>query len=374
LLVACEWGPIRIFRNDKGRLTPWDAPVRLPNNAQPSTLSRLLGWWNGIAVGDFDGDGRMDIVAANWGGNTKYQRHRDWPLRIYYGDFAQDNGIGLLESYFDPALAKYVSSLNLDASARGLPFVKAAYTSYDAWATASMEDVLNKSAAKERFLEANWLESTVFLNRGDYFEAHVLPLESQLSPAFAVCVADFDGDGAEDIFLSQNFFGVDTSTSRYDAGRGLLLQGDGHGGFRAVPGQESGLRIYGEQRGAAVADFDGDGRVDLVVSQNGGETKLFHNLAAKPGLRIRLAGPAANPQAIGAVLRLHYGDHPGPAREIHGGSGYWSQDSVIQVMAEPTPPSQLWVRWPGGKTNSFDVPPDAREIRAGIDGTVRATQ
>jgi len=45
-----------------------------------------------------------------------------------------------------------------------------------------------------------------FLNHGDHFEAIPLPAEAQLAPAFAVLLGDFDGDGAEDVFLSQNFF------------------------------------------------------------------------------------------------------------------------------------------------------------------------
>jgi len=112
-----------------------------------------------------------------------------------------------------------------------------------------------------------------------------------------------------------------------------LLKGDGKGGLRPVPGQESGIAVYGEQRGAAAADYDGDGRLDLVVTQNGTTTKLYHNLRAKPGLRVRLAGPAGNPSGIGATMRLKSGDRFGPAREIHAGAGYWSQDSPVQVLA-----------------------------------------
>src|SRR5437773_5375623 len=100
--------------------------------------------------------------------------------------------------------------------------------------------------------------------------------------------------------------------------------------MQSVPGQESGLTAYGEQRGAALCDYDGDGRVDLVVAQNGAETKLFQNIGAKPGLRIRLSGPAGNPFGVGATLRLGLGQKMGPAREIHSGSGYWSQDSAVQ--------------------------------------------
>src|SRR5205814_4993449 len=87
---------------------------------------------------------------------------------------------------------------------------------------------------------ANTLASIAFLNRGDHFEAVPLPVEAQLAPAFAVVVGDFDGDGAEDVFLSQNFFTTEPQTSRCDAGRGLLLKGDGKGRLRAIPGQQSG--------------------------------------------------------------------------------------------------------------------------------------
>src|SRR5262249_33661450 len=134
------------------------------------------------------------------------------------------------------------------------------------------------------------------------------------------------------------------------------------GGLQAVPGQESGVKVYGEQRGAALCDYDHDGRIDLVVTQNGAETKLFHNLRGNPGLRVKLAGPAGNPYGIGAVIRLGCGDRLGPAREVPAGSGYWSQDAAVQVLASPQPPTNVWVRWPGGKITTTPVPKGAREI------------
>src|SRR6185436_4134228 len=101
--------------------------------------------------------------------------------------------------------------------------------------------------------------------------------------------------------------------------------GDGRGNFVPAPGDESGVKIYGEQRGCAVGDFDEDGRVDLVVTQNGAATKLYHNTRARRGLRVRLRGPSDNPLGIGAVIRLKLAGGFGPAREVHAGSGYWSQ-------------------------------------------------
>ena len=61
-----------------------------------------------------------------------------------------------------------------------------------------------------------------------------------------------DGDGKEDVFLSQNFFATLPEEWRHDAGRGLWLRGDGQGGFKAVSGQESGVAVYGECGGYMV--------------------------------------------------------------------------------------------------------------------------
>ena len=352
LVLACDWGPVRVFINESGKLK--EAVDKLG-------FTQSVGWWNGVTTGDFDGDGRMDILASNWGRNTPYEHHRTHPLRLYYGDLDGNATIDLVEAYFDTALGKVVPERALDAMSRGLPRLRERVKTHKAYGEASVEDIFGESLKAAKLLEANWLETTVFLNRGDHFEARPLPLEAQFAPGFGICVGDLDGDGNEDVFVAQNSFAT-PDTSRYDAGGGLWLRGDGAGGFTPVSGQESGVKVYGEQRGCALADYDQDGRVDLVVTQNGAQTKLYRNARGKPGLRVRLKGPEGNPAGVGAAMRLFFGEKAGPVRGIHAGSGYWSQDSAVQVMGTPETPTRIWVRWPGGKTVTTDVPLNTREI------------
>jgi hypothetical protein len=252
----------------------------------------------------------------------------------------------------------------LDYLAAGLPGLLEHYESSSSFSQTTVEALLSRlgQGVKANEVTAAVMSSMRFLNRGNHFEADVLPPEAQWAPAFGVVIADYDGDGAEDLFLSQNFFALRWEMHRLDAGRGLWLRGDGQGGFTPVAGQSSGVTAYGEQRGAAVADYDRDGRVDLVIGQNAAETKLYRNRKARPGLRVRLKGPPGNPEGIGAVVRLRFNGQLGPAREVHSGAGYWSQDSAAIVLACSRPADAISVRWPGGRCTTNALPAAAREV------------
>jgi len=241
-----------------------------------------------------------------------------------------------------------------------MPWLREAFPTHSAFSTAGIEDIMSTSLSTS--VSAATLAHTLFLNRGDRFDAIPLPPEAQWAPAFGVTVADFDGDGHEDAFLAQNHFSAQPFTPRCDAGRGLLLRGDGKGGLTPLPAGQSGIAVFGEMRGCASADYDGDGRTDLVVTQNGAATCLFHNATARPGLRVKLAGPPGNLDGIGAQVRLLFAKGRGPIRELHAGSGYWSQDSLTPVLATPGKPVSVWVRWPGGKIGAAKIPPGATEV------------
>lgn len=363
LLVATEWGPVRVFKHGQVQEPFEEITERVG-------LAGFTGWWNGVTTGDFDGDGLLDIVASNWGLNTKYRATAAHPLRIHHGDFSGTGRVDIIESRFDDPLGKEVAERDLRSLSMIMPEIRERFPTLESFGKASLSEVFQDRLKSAQRVEATCLASMVFLNRGGRFEARELPREAQWSPAFAVVVGDCDGDGFEDVFLSQNFFATQPSTSRSDAGRGLWLRGDGKGGFLSMTGQESGVSVYGEQRGAAVADYDGDGRLDLAVSQNGAATRLFQNQGAKPGMRVRLRGRAGNLSGVGAVVRLVYGEIKGPAKEVHAGSGYWSQDSPVLVFGLPREPTGLWIRWPGGATATHPLPKGAREITVSVDAGV----
>jgi hypothetical protein len=362
LILAIEWGPVTVFRNTNGIFTEVTAELG---------LGEYRGWWNGVTTGDFNEDGRLDIIATNWGLNTKYHAKAEHPLKIFYNDFDNNGTLDIAEAHFDPLMNKLVPDRGLSCMSSAIPYIRQRLPTFKEFGAAGLDEILGHRLTQAHEVRANTLAHTIFLNLETGLKAMALPLEAQLAPAFHASVADFNGDGHEDVFLSQNFFANQVETARSDAGRGLWLKGDGTGKLEPVPGQVCGIEVYGEQRGAASGDYDKDGRIDLVVTQNGAATKLYHNVGARPGLRVRLAGPKGNPTGTGATIRIVYSDGYGPAREVHSGSGYWSQDAMVQVMGVRDNPEGLWVRWPGKHITQVGLPDHASEVTVTYEGLLK---
>jgi hypothetical protein len=362
IILAIEWGPIRIFSNEKGVFSEATDLYGMDDKS---------GWWNGVTTGDFDEDGKLDILATNWGLNSKYHYDSDHPLKIYYADFDNNGIVDIVEAHFDEYMNTIVPERGFSCMSNAMSFVRNNVNSYETYGGSNIHQIIGTGLQYADSVSASTLAHMVFLHRGDRFETVELPAESQFSPAFYAGVADFDGDGHDDVFLSQNFFASQPETPRIDAGRGLWLQGDGAGQFTPVPGDISGIMVYGEQRGAALSDFNKDGRIDLAVSQNSAPTKLYKNVAGKPGLRVRLIGNTNNPTGVGAIVRLIYNDKvSGPAKQIHAGSGYWSQDSPVLVFGIPDLPDGIQVQWPGGKITETKIPGNAQEISINTEGKI----
>jgi hypothetical protein len=365
LIAATEWGPVRVFKNTQGTF----------NEATDVLgMSGFTGLWQGVATGDFDGDGRTDIVATNWGLNTSLRPNLINPPRLYYNFTESSVPTSLVLGAWDYRLKRYLPSRDLESLFQGYSSLRGVFQTHRDYAGAGVLKLMDYHPAAAISVTAAVLQSMVFLNRNEGFEPKPLPPEAQLSPAFGVSVGDLDGDGIDDLFLAQNFAAFPTDADRLDSGRGLWLRGLGQANFTPVKADEAGLVMYGDQRACALADYDVDGRLDLVVTQSGGRTRLFRNNKAKRGLRVRLVGGKLNPDAIGSAVRLNFGQVPegtsGTWREWQLGSGYGSQDSLTKVLATPTPPSVIEVRWPSGKTTRTSLPAGVSEITLTPDGEI----
>lgn len=371
LVVAPEWGEPRFLKSESGRLIRWDVPFRFNGtNLPPGSLS---GLWNSVNAADLDADGRPDLVLGNWGENSAWALH-DRPWVLHHADLDGDGSEDVVTSYvrpgagarFDPGPSELLPMQGLAVLSAAVPSFRERFRSHRSFAEATLESVLGAEGARARKLAVRWVHSVVLYNHADHLEVRLLPEAAQRSPVFGLAIADWDGDGLEDVFLSQNFFGHNHGLTRDDAGNGLILRGGGPEGLDAVPEEQAFLSLRGEGRAVAVADLDADGRPDFVATQHGGPTRVYRNRSGRPGLRVQLDAGGDNRAGVGAELRWWTGSRAGPVRVVRHGAGHGGVDSAVQVIARPTDgDGELEIAWPGGERVRIPVKADVRGLRVG---------
>ena len=365
LLVTLEWGPVKFFRNASGRLE---------DRTREAGLSERLGWWSSITGGDFNADGAIDYAVMNLGLNSKYHASPTRPARLYVGDMDASGEMDLIEAKSgDEGL---LPIRGRSCSALAMPFVGEKFHTFHDFASATLPEIYSTSRLESSLeLMATELASGILENDGAArFTWRPLPRRAQTSPGYGAAAADFDGDGRTDLYAAQNLFTREPETGPLDGGLSVLLLGDGRGGFRVASPADTGLLVAGDGKGLGVADFDGDGWPDVVVSQNNDALLAFRNRGV-PGRRpfaVRLRGRPGNPAAVGARVSLVGAGGERQTAEVYAGSGYLSQSSptLFFGLGEAESPVAVEVRWPGGEHTRH--PPEPGSSRLLIEAPAAA--
>ncbi len=278
LIVVGEWMPVTFFKNVNGHFQDVTAQ---------SGIGAETGWWNSIVAGDFDNDGDIDYIAGNLGENSFFRASKEFPVNIYAKDFDNNGTSDAVITVFlkdQKGIRNEYTALNRDDIVGQLPALKKKFLTYKEFANAGIKQMFTDEQLKgATVLHANNFKSCYLKNNGNgKFEMQALPVMAQLAPLNGMVVDDFDNDGNIDVAICGNDYGNEVANGRYDAMNGLVLLGDGKGGFKSQTILQSGLFVPGDAK--ALVKLKGrDNNYLLAATQNRGALKVFRhkNIAQK---------------------------------------------------------------------------------------------
>lgn len=309
----------------------WMPVIFLQNNkgvfnnvTQTTGIEKQVGWWNTIAPGDFDNDGDIDYIVGNAGLNTYYKASDKYPVTVYGKDFNNDGSYDAVTSVYLPdnntgkQIKEYPVALR-DEIIRQMITMRRRYEDYKTYSIATMDSVLPATERKDAIIyRANDLASAYLRNEGNgKFTLQQLPMQAQLSMLCGMSVADFDGDGNLDVVINGNDYGTEVGTGRYDALNGLLMKGDGQGNFKALTIMESGIYIPGNGK-SLVQLRNNKNECLLAAGENRGPLRVFK-------LKKSIITLAVKPDDSYAILQLKNGKQR--REEFYYGASYLSQSA-----------------------------------------------
>ncbi|NNC49554.1 MAG: VCBS repeat-containing protein [Flaviramulus sp.] len=263
LIVVGEWMEITVLQNNDGRFV---------NSTENFGLNNTRGLWWSITAGDLDGDGDDDYIVGNLGLNNKFKASKEHPFKVYANDF-DDNGTN------DVVLAKfykddYVPVRGRECTSQQMPYVAEKFKDYHTFASSKLLDILPEDKVEDAVVyEINSFESILLINDNGKLLKKALPLMAQIAPIKSSIIADFNKDGNQDILTVGNHYGVEVETTRYDAGFGAVLLGDGKNNFSFVTPEQSGFFTPTDSRSLSRIK-QGDNNL-IVVTNNNSQVSIF---------------------------------------------------------------------------------------------------
>jgi enediyne biosynthesis protein E4 len=310
----------------------------------------------GIALIDYDNDGWLDVLITN---DTQ-------PNRLYRnnhnGTFTE-TGVGAGIAYSDAGKAR--AGMGTDAA------------DYD-------------NSGRQSLVIGNFTNESIALYHNDgegLFSDRSsdagIALPSAKSLTFATLFFDYDLDGLPDLFALNGHVADDirvVQPSLSFAESPLLFRNIGHGKFEDVSAKVgAALQQAVVGRGAAYADIDNDGDLDLAITTSNGPARLLLNDGANRNdmLRVKLVGTHSNRDGIGAGVMLTTSAGQHMSAMVKSGSSYLSQSELPLTFGLGKPDStrrvSLEIRWPGGQKQSIgDIGPNQSVVIKEGSGIVSA--
>ena len=286
----------------------------------------------GLAVADVNGDGWPDLIVAN---DTQ-------PNKLYInkgnGTFRED-GVSSGIAFSEDGVAR--AGMGVDAA------------DYDRSGRPSI--VIGNFSNQMMALYHNE-GNTLFVDEAPRSE---VGRRSLLTLGFACFFFDYDLDGWSDIFVAnghiENEIEKIQKRVKY-AQPSHLFHNEGKGKFTEVTSQVgSALGTARVGRGAAYADIDNDGDLDLLITTNGGSAVLLRNDGGtNRSLRIKLVGTKSNRDGIGTTVTLRAGSDK-QTQMLRSGSGYLSASELVLTfgLAQHAQADEIEIRWPSGQVEKL---------------------
>jgi hypothetical protein len=313
--------------------------------SEKSGIGASLGKGMGVAFADFNGDGLMDVFVAN-----------DSVRNFLF----QNKGNGVFEE------VGLMAGVALNEDGRAVASMGADFRDYD---NDGRPDVIVTAMINDAY--------PLFRNTGapPWFEDWTAPsglslLTRQLT-GWSVGLYDFDNDGWKDLFAANAHF---PALSQYlgvpSALPNSIFRNMGNGKFQDVSRDAgAGLRAASQYRGAAFADFDGDGRVDIVVSALNDQARLLRNVTPAAGhwLAVKLVGTRSNRDGLGAQVEITLPDGKRLYNHATTSVGYASSSEPLVRfgLGAHLAAKVLRIRWPSGQIDEL------KDVKAGRILTVK---
>jgi hypothetical protein len=317
--------PNQLFRNN-GDGTFTDV-------SEPSGIARHIGKGMGVTFADYDRDGFTDVFVANDSVRSFLFRNQgDGSFR----ELAVEAGVALRE---DGAAIAGMGADFRDLDNDGLP------------------DIVVTGMINDSFL--------LFRNLGkrnlfqDYGDRTGLLMATRQLTGWSLGAYDLDNDGWKDLFFAlAHFPRLERYLGRESALPNKVFRNLEGRRFEDVsPGAGQSFQHAAQHHGAAFADFDNDGRIDVVVSVLNGPAKLYRNVTAGGGhwLAFKLRGRQSNREGLGATLKVTLSD----GRVLHNHAvssvGYASSSErlVRFGLGLHTEADSVEIRWPSGRKQTI---------------------